>query len=84
MTLDRGNVRQLALVGHALRNPEALYTIASHRRSHGTSYQTARTDLLELEELGLLSMHKSGRAFAFAPVADLRERLERSLRRPRV
>src|SRR5262249_48838036 len=47
------NHRQIALIGHATRHPDANYTIASHRASHRVVYQTARADLLRLEELGL-------------------------------
>lgn len=71
----RLNHRQLDLVGHALRNPEASYTVESHRRSHGVVYQTARTDLLDLVELGLLEMAKAGKAFRFTPAPDLEGRL---------
>lgn len=73
----RLNHRQLDLVGHALRNPEATYTVESHRRSHGIVYQTARTDLLDLADLGLLDVAKAGKAFRFAPAPDLEERLAR-------
>ena len=69
------NHRQLALVGHATRNPDASYTIQSHRRSHGVVYQTARTDLLRLVDLGLLSMRTVGKAFRFSPSPDLEPRL---------
>ena len=32
------NVRQQALIAHGLRHPEQVYTIQSHRRSHGVTY----------------------------------------------
>ena len=69
------NPRQLALLHHALRHPEALYTVESHRTSHRTSYQTARTDLLSMAGLGLLEQRKRGRAFVFLVPSDLHERL---------
>jgi Fic family protein len=68
------NHRQLALVNHAIRNPRFNYTIESHRRSHNISYQTARTDLLALAELGLLDRSKAGKAFVFLAPPDLRAR----------
>jgi Fic family protein len=71
----RLNHRQLDLIGHALRNPDASYTVQSHRRSHGVVYQTARTDLLDLAALGLLVQSKIGKAFRFAPARDLEDRL---------
>jgi Fic family protein len=71
----RLNHRQLDLVSHALRNPEASYTVQSHRRSHGVVYETARSDLLDLAELGLLVQSKAGKAFRFTPAPDVEERL---------
>jgi Fic family protein len=70
------NPRQLALLNHALKRPDARYTVQSHQRSHGTSYETARADLSKLAEQGLLEQRKFGRAFVFVPRADLRVRLE--------
>ena len=69
------NHRQLALLSHALRHPEQGYTIEAHRSSHQVTYQTARTDLLDLAEKKLLEKQKRSRAFVFVPVADLSERL---------
>ncbi len=69
------NPRQLALLRHALDWPDAQYTVASHQRSHGTSYQTARTDLLRMADLGLLRQFKVSKAFVFAPAGDLAVRL---------
>ena len=37
------NARQLALVSHALRHEDAVYTLESHRVPHGVSYQIARS-----------------------------------------
>jgi Fic family protein len=70
------NHRQLALLGHALRHPGFRYTIESHKTSHRVTYQTARTDLIDLAEKGLMIKAKSGRTFVFAPVWDLQERLQ--------
>ena len=70
------NPRQLALIHHALKKPGARYTVASHRISHGVSYETARSDLQHLARLKLLSQRKSGKAFVFVPAGDLRARLK--------
>ena len=69
------NHRQLALMSHAIRSPEAEYTIHSHKTSHRVVYQTARTDLLSLVRMGLLEERKVGRTFYFTPVSDLEQRL---------
>lgn len=71
------NYRQRALLQHALRNPDSIYTIESHRHSHNVTYQTARTDLLTLAEKGYLKKFKSGRTFHFLVPADLSERVGR-------
>lgn len=71
------NPRQLALVNHALRKPDAIYTVESHRVSHGVAYQTARTDLLALARKGLLEQRKRGRTFLFLVPQDLHTRLEK-------
>lgn len=72
------NHRQIALLSHAHRHPGHEYTYESHRASHGVVYQTARTDLLDLEEKGFLSKTKRGRTFVFRAPADLAERLRRT------
>jgi len=41
-------------------------------------YQTARTDLLELAELGYLKQFKIGKKLYFAPVGDLAQKLKPS------
>ncbi len=69
------NHRQVALINHALKKPGHVYVIESHRRSHGVSYQTARTDLLGLSELGLLTQGKRGKEFTFTSPDDLRKRI---------
>lgn len=69
------NHRQRALLLNALKNPGKFFTIDRHRKSHGTSYQTARADLLSLSEGGFLQQFREGKAFVFASVPDLEERL---------
>lgn len=70
------NHRQRALLTHALRHPGFEYTIASHRNSHDVVYETARTDLHDLAERGLLDAAKKGRTWHFKVPADLARRLE--------
>lgn len=70
------NHRQIALLGHALRHPDQMYTVRSHSSSHNIVLQTARTDLLGLESRGLLIRQKIGKAYYFFPVENLAEELE--------
>ncbi|MHB8728722.1 MAG: Fic family protein [Sulfuricaulis sp.] len=70
------NYRQVALLNRALKKPHSIFYVESHRSSHNVTYQTARTDLLSLEKLGLLEKSKIGKAFAYTVPDDLRKRLE--------
>lgn len=69
------NHRQLALFGHALRNPDASYTVISHSSSHDISSERARLDLLDLEKQSLLLKRKIGKANHYFPPNDLPDRL---------
>ena len=75
------NHRQTALLVSMRKHPDLVYTIASHRRSHRVTYQTARTDLLGLADLGLVTVAKHGRAFVFRLAGSFDERL-RALSEP--
>ena len=70
------NHRQLAFLAHAIRHPDAGYTIRGHRTSHGVAYATARADLLQLAELGLLDRRLAGKKTnVFHPPPDLEDRI---------
>jgi Fic family protein len=70
------NHRQQALLIHAVREPGTDYLIAAHQRSHGVTHQTARTDLFDLVEKGLLvAPRRTGRTYRFRAPADLMEKL---------
>ena len=69
------NHRQIALLSHAIRSPGGFYTFASHGKSHRITYPTARTDLLQLVDLGLLTKMKIKKAFAFQAIPNLADRL---------
>ncbi len=56
--LDLFNHRQVDLIRHAMKHPYSHYAIESHRVSHNIVYQTARTDLLELESRGVIEKSK--------------------------
>ena len=69
------NHRQRALISHALRHPNQVYVVESHRLSHNVVYETARKDLTDLAKRGLLTARKAGRTWCFTPVGDLESRL---------
>lgn len=70
------NLRQRALLASTLEKPQEVYTIETHANVHGVTYQTARTDLLALKDMGLLAMRKEGKKFVFTPSADIIQKLE--------
>lgn len=70
------NHRQRALLSHALRHTDYVYRIAEHQRTHGVTYQTARTDLLALAELKLLRKFRQGKAFVFVAAPLLAQQLQ--------
>lgn len=71
------NHRQTGLIRHALKHPHQEYDILSHQKSHGVVYQTARTDLLQLQAKGLLEMKKRGKVMVFTAPRDLATRLRK-------
>ncbi|HCG98649.1 MAG TPA: Fic family protein [Actinobacteria bacterium] len=73
----RINDRQQALVRHALKNPGFVYTVESHRSSHGVSIPTARTDLVGLVKRELLTLKQVGKKHFFIAPEDLSERISR-------
>jgi Fic family protein len=74
--LNTCNHRQIALLTHALKHADALYTIEGHRQSHAVTYATARADLLALAESGLLVMSHQGKKLIFTVPDDLDSRLK--------
>lgn len=69
------NYRQLAILTDAIKDPTEPFTFAAQARRHMVTHQSARTDLLKLEELGLMDKTKIGRRFVFRSVPDLATRL---------
>lgn len=69
------NHRQLALLSEAVRNDDRRFSFGSHAATHGVTHETARSDLLELFERGLLERRKSGRTYIFTPAANLPQQL---------
>lgn len=69
------NFRQRAVLSRALRLPETVFMIESHRTSHNISYGTAHNDLLGLVDKGYLDYRRVRRTFLFTARRDLRERM---------
>jgi Fic family protein len=78
---DDLNHRQLALLGYALRHPDARFTIEGHQTSHRVVYQTARTDLLKLAAARFLKQSRVGHKMVFTPAPGLERRLQHRPRR---
>lgn len=69
------NHRELSILEHAVRSQGSTYTVVSHSTTHNVSGETARHDLMHLEQLGLLMRQKVGKRHVWSPVQDLGERL---------
>ncbi len=69
------NQRQLAAVEHLMKHSHVVYRIQEHQTANNVTYETARTDLLELVDLRLLEKHREGKAFVFQIPQKLRQRL---------
>jgi Fic family protein len=65
------NHRQLDVIDHALDNPGIEVRVKDHQNAHGTSYETARSDLLQLVDSGLFRQFKAGKALVFIPSQKL-------------
>jgi len=72
------NGRQLALLSHAIKNPDHAYTFGGHARSHRVTHETARSDLSALDQRGLLVRRRLGRRYLFETPSDLAARLKES------
>lgn len=70
------NHRQLALLGDALRTPDATYGFKTHAAAYGVTHETARSDLLPLVDCGFLERRRQGRSYVFTPPPDLTQRLK--------
>lgn len=71
------NHRQRDLIRNAVRHPGRRYTVEEHKRCHRVAYETARSDLLDLADLGLLSKSPGGRGrkMVFSAQPQLAQRL---------
>ncbi|WP_419924365.1 Fic family protein [Candidatus Poriferisocius sp.] len=74
-SVSRLNNRQLAIINDALHDPSQVFTIQGQAQLHRVVYQSARTDLLALEAMGLFAKAKLGNQFEFYAVGDIQDRL---------
>lgn len=58
---DQLNQRQVAIVQELMTDPDAIWTIREVQHRFGVVYDTARTDLMHLENLGLLDKRREGK-----------------------
>jgi Fic family protein len=65
------NHRQLALLTDAIRHPSSLYTYHSHATSHRVAEETARSDLVQLLDAGLLQRRKTGHKHVYNSAPNL-------------
>ena len=70
------NHRQISLLSHALRNPDAGYTIKAYQNTHDIVYETARADLQYLEGKGLLLKRQTGRSYSYFPADQIDKKLK--------
>lgn len=75
------NDRQQAILLKALKDPETRFTYESHAQGQGVTIATARSDLLSLEQQGLLVGNRAGRRFEFVAIPELENRLKRLSKR---
>jgi Fic family protein len=72
------NIRQVALLKHALSHPNYIYSINEYQSSYGIAYETARKDLMQMSDVfSFLKKLKDGRTFVFISPSDLKERIEK-------
>jgi Fic family protein len=69
--LNLFNHRQVAIIRHALKHHYQQYTVEGHRNSHNIVYETARTDLLDLQKREVLELRKKGKQMVFTVPNDL-------------
>ena len=65
------NNRQIAVINAAQRDPYRSFTIDEHQAQERVTYQSARTDLLKLEDLGLLTKARVGKRYEFRNSGNL-------------
>lgn len=59
------NIRQIDIVRKFRQEPDKLFTIKGIKASYGITYGTARSDLLFLEDKGIIKKKQAGKEFVF-------------------
>ncbi len=70
------NHRQYELINHAISHPDSMYTLEYYKNLYGVVYETARRDVMSLQEKGLLEKMKSGKTYYFLPSKKIYEKLK--------
>ncbi len=73
--MRRYNTRQRQLLVSLLEQPDVEYVIEEYQAARHVAYATARADLYELRDAGLLTAKKRGKSWIFRATIDLRDRL---------
>jgi Fic family protein len=71
------NLRQRLLIEDALRHPNQTYTVRAHEGEYRITYNTARSDLLGLAEVGFLvgTKRPHSKEVVYHPPRDLKKRI---------
>ena len=69
------NHRQQAVLAHLVRQPGAAVTVRGHASSHDVTYLTARKDLQDMEQRGLLLRLRVGKTDRYLPTERVQSRL---------
>jgi len=69
------NRRQRSILGRSLESTDAEFRIAWHKTANDIAYSTARADLEELVERGLLLREREGHSFVYRPAEGIADRV---------
>lgn len=69
------NYRQKQVLAEAIEKQGKTFTIKEHQGINNVVYQTARADLMQLENQGFLVSEKKGKKFVFMAAPDLKRKI---------
>lgn len=67
--------RQSQMLYRAITHPMEMYTIEQYKNIFGVTYETARSDLFQLEKASYFKKIKKGKQFFYIPIEDLQKSL---------